>query len=223
MANLGELDILARYRDWQVFGTLTFAGVEPNLCASRKIVFAHLYRAAKLLRIPFPRLVWALRVERGEKGGRLHYHCLLGGADGKRVTLATCFVLNSLWERLPRAGMARHRLFDRKQAGAVAYVASCLANGDTVGADFYESMKFGSIGSDVTLSNSLGRSVGGRRVVVDIDAPYREGGKKRSRKCIRRSVREWAVYRRNDFDYAAVEARLYLTPARGHPEAVTPN
>lgn len=163
LTNLGELDAIARFRAWQYFGTLTFSGVEPSLCLSTKLAFAHFYRCARLLRVPFGLLVWALRVERGEIGGRLHYHCLIGG--GRRTpNKGLCFALNQLWDCMPRCGHARHRLFDQKQNGT-SYVSSCLANHNTAGADFYESQKFGDRGSDLTLSDSLLEAVGGRRVL----------------------------------------------------------
>lgn len=167
--NLGELDVVARYRDWQIFGTLTFSGASaPSATACRKHVFAHLYRCANILKIPFRRLCWVLRVEHGEKTDRIHYHFLLGGKI-KGITVGTCFALNALWEGLPRAGMSRHRVFDSKpfRENGVNYVVSCLANEGTAGANFYELSKFGLRGSDLTLSNSLCRAIGGRRVVVE--------------------------------------------------------
>jgi len=158
--NQGELDVIARYKGWQYFVSLTFAGAEPTITCSRKLVFAHLYRASRLLRVPFGRLVWCLRIERGERLGRLHYHALIGGSVIK-PTIGLCFTLNALWDALPRCGFARHRLYDGKQNG-VAYVTTCLAIPGSTGADFYESQKFGSRGSDVMLAGALLRVVGGK-------------------------------------------------------------
>lgn len=39
VANLGELDVISRFRGWQYFGTLTFAQPVPGLALSRKLVF----------------------------------------------------------------------------------------------------------------------------------------------------------------------------------------
>lgn len=157
LVNLGELEAIGRYQRWQFFVSLTFAGAEPTETCARKLVFAHLYRTARLLRVPFGRLVWVLRVERGERLGRLHYHALIGGGVIK-PTISHCFRLNALWDSLPRCGFARHRLYDGTQNG-LAYVASCLSIQGSSGADFYESQKFGHYGTDVTLSASLVRCV----------------------------------------------------------------
>lgn len=160
MENLGELDIIARYNAWRFFCTLTFRGVEPNENTARKLIFAHLYRSADVLRVPFRKLAWVLRVERGEQLGRLHYHALFGGAFP--ANLGAAFTLNALWESLNhRCGFARHRVYDLGQNGA-AYVASCLSSSGSLGADFYESCKFGSVGTDLTLSGCLCRAIGDR-------------------------------------------------------------
>lgn len=201
LGNLGELDAISRFRGWQYFGTLTFAQPVPGLAASRKLVFAHLYRAAKLLKSPFSRLVWVLRAEHGEKTGRLHYHFLLG-AGTLKPNLGLCFTLNNNWEKLPRCGIARHRIFDKSQNGA-EYVVACLSGEDTAGADFYESMKFGTQGSDVTLSNSLCRVIGGRRVNED-RLRHLECGKKRRQSQAIVPMRQWAFYQSGQFDWQSV-------------------
>lgn len=158
--NAGELDVIARYGAWQYFCSLTFGGAEPSQTCSRKLVFAHLYRVSRLLKVPFGRLVWTLRVERGERFGRLHYHALIGGGVVK-PTIGVCFQLNALWDSLPKCGFSRHRLYDGSQNG-LAYVTTCLGIPGSTGADFYESQKFGARGTDVTLSAALCRVVGDR-------------------------------------------------------------
>jgi hypothetical protein len=48
-------------------------------------------------------------------------------------------------------------------------VTKCLSGSafrDSLGGDFYEGSKFALRGAEVTLSNSLARSVGGRRIVA---------------------------------------------------------
>lgn len=191
MANLGELDIIARFSGWQYFSSQTFSGVEPNTRTGTKLFFAHLYRVAKLHATPFHRLVWAWRVEAGETFGRLHYHALIGGC-AKGPNLGLCFTMNHLWDELPLCGFARHRIYNRV-GNAVEYVASCLAFAGSAGADFYETMKFGIKGTDITLSNSLLLCVGGRRVDVGRDVSKSQCGKKRLMRTVR-SISDWACY-----------------------------
>jgi len=167
--NLGELDIVSRFDGWRIFASLTFAGTTtPTLPASRKLVFAHLYRSAKLFKVSWHRLCWVIRAEHGEKLGRMHYHFLLGG-EIKGVTVGHCFVLNHTWQKLhKKCGFARHRLFDTAQyrRNGIKYVVSCLANEGTIGANLYELSKFGSGDTTLTLANSLFRAIGGKRVDV---------------------------------------------------------
>lgn len=159
LVNIGELDVIARCHAWQFFGSLTFGAAEPSEVAARKLAFAHIYRSARLVRVPFRRLLWILRVERGERLGRLHYHCLIGGAGDKFINLGSCFRLNALWSALPGCGFSRHRLYDRKQSGA-EYVAACLGFEGSAGADFYETQKFGVFGADLMMARALLRYVG---------------------------------------------------------------
>jgi hypothetical protein len=77
------------------------------------------------------------------------------------------FRLNALWDTFPKRGFARNHLFDQRLNG-VEYVSKCLSGGalrDTLAGDFCESSKFALTASHVTLSNSLCRAIGGRRVV----------------------------------------------------------
>ncbi len=165
---LPESIILSRYRCWRVFGTGTWSSpVVPRPVQQRKLLFAFLYRTAKMAGIPFRRLVWVARHETGERFGREHYHWLIG-AEEWQPTLADMFRLNELWDDLPKCGFARNHLFDERLNG-VEYVTKCLsgsAPGDTLGGDFYEGSKFAHRGAEVTLSNSLARAVGGRRIVA---------------------------------------------------------
>jgi len=133
----------------------------------RKLLFAFLYETAKMAGIPFRRLVWATRHEFGEKTGREHYHWLIGAAEWT-PTLSDMFRLNALWDSLPKCGFSRNHAFDPRLCG-VEYVTKCLSGlalRDGLGGDFYEGSKFTFRGAEVTLSNSLARAVGGRRVVV---------------------------------------------------------
>jgi len=165
---LPESIILSRYRCWRVFGTGTWCSpVVPGPMQQRKLLFAFLYATAKMAGIPFRRLVWATRHESGEKFGREHYHWLIGAQEWT-PTLADMFRQNRLWDNQPKCGFSRNHQFDERLNG-VEYVTKCLSGSglrDTLGGDFYECSKFSQRGSEVTLSNSLARAVGGRRVVA---------------------------------------------------------
>lgn len=158
---------LSRYRDWRVFGTGTFSGRIPSETAQRKLVFAFLYEAAKIVEIPFGRLVWCTRRERGELGLRVHYHWLIGAVEWTPC-LAECFMLNKAWDDLPRCGFSRNHIFNPALNG-VEYITKCLSAPNAAqpvssGGDYYEGEKFSHGGAEVTLSNSLVRVVGGCRV-----------------------------------------------------------
>lgn len=164
---LPEAELLSRYRDWRCFSTLTWSGQTPSAVAQKKLLFSYLYETKYVTGIPFSRLVWCSRHELGEVGGREHYHLLLGSNDWI-PTLGQMFQLNQLWDSLPRCGFARHYIFDQSLNG-VGYVTKCLTSRSTKdrrAADSYESGKFGHAESQVTLSNSFGRLIGGRRVGV---------------------------------------------------------
>jgi len=165
---LPESEILVRYRDWQVFGTGTWSSpVVPRSGVQTKLVFAFLYRVADLSGIPFGRLVWATRHERGELTGREHYHWLIGSKDW-HPTISNMFQMNQIWDRMPKCGFSRNHIFNPELNG-VEYVTKCLSGsefGGSVGGDFYESRKFSFGSSEVMLSNSLVLVVGGSRVVA---------------------------------------------------------
>lgn len=165
---LPESEVIAKYRYWRVFGTGTWSSPEvPSDLVQRRLVFAFLYRVSDLSCLPYRRLVWALRHERGEKTGREHYHWLIGAQEWT-PTLTAMFQMNHLWDNLPKCGFSRNHLFNPALNG-VEYVTKCLSGSalvGSVGGDFYESSKFGSARSEVTLSNSLVRVVAGRRVSV---------------------------------------------------------
>lgn len=208
--NRAELEIISRFRDWDIFATLTFAGSVPSLPKSRTMVFAHLYRAARLLRTPWRRFTWAIRCEAGEVGGRLHYHALIGGAV-YRVRLAECFQLNHIWDAQPGCGFARHRLYDRARGG-VEYITTCLAVEGTSGRDFYETQKFGAQGTDVTLSRSLYRAIGGQGMFKDINVSHRTAGKRRLSHSRKEGPSGWACRSYGQFDYDEIDRHLGLLP-----------
>ena len=73
--------------------------------------YALIRQAAKKYRIPFSRLLWALREEAGEATGRLHFHFLLSGLDRRLFNRTTCFWLMDRWEQLG-GGMARVTMYE---------------------------------------------------------------------------------------------------------------
>jgi len=152
---------LARCRDWKVFATLTWKGASvPSPVTQRKMLFAHLYRVAKLQKIPFRRLLWAVRQEKGEKTGRQHYHVLIGWR-GPKATIGHCFTLNSNWTKLPKCGWARHFVYNPGQ-DAVGYITKGLSGcfgGNRLDESNYEAGKFGWDSSEVTLSEAFVRLV----------------------------------------------------------------
>lgn len=154
--------MLSRCRDWKVFATLTWSEVQPPTSAGqRKLLFGHLYRIARIARIPFCRLLWVVRQERGEKFNRPHYHALIGWR-GKPATIGLCFALNSSWAKQhPLCGYSRHYVYDCGQ-DAASYITKGLSGSgrDTASASNYEAGKFGWSENEVTVSGALMRLVG---------------------------------------------------------------
>lgn len=124
--------------NWQLFGSFTFKSERIperiRLCMWFKLIRG----VCKWHGINSHRLLWALRQEPGEIGGRTHFHALIGGLPPHAVTVPTCFAIMAAWERLG-GGMARCREFDRTRNGP-GYILECLQDR---GADAYESAKFG--------------------------------------------------------------------------------
>jgi len=124
--------------NWQLFGSFTFTSERIperiRLCMWFKLA----REVSKWHGVHFPRLLWALRQEAGEIGGRTHFHALIGGLPPHAVNERTCFSVMAAWERLG-GGMARCRVFDRTRNGP-GYILKCLQDS---GADAYESAKFG--------------------------------------------------------------------------------
>lgn len=163
---LAEAILLSRFRSWRIFGTGTWSSAQvPSTSRQIKTAFGFLYESAKIAQVPFRELVWVLRHERGEQFGRQHYHWLIGHSSWNPPK-SDCFRLNALWDSFPSAGFSRNYQFEPSLNG-IEYVTKCLSGlalGARVGQDFYESGKFGRNDTTVTLSNSFGRVVSGRRV-----------------------------------------------------------
>lgn len=155
----------ARQHRWSMFVTLTFAGVVP----APALGFALQRRwldtvAGRILHETPESLFWLSREELGERGGRMHYHVLIGELrDASRVNKHTCFALMHHWEqvqlkRLGTAGMARCRVFDPDMEGERYVLKGLDERGEWTlrGANTYELGKFsGEAGRTVRLARSL--------------------------------------------------------------------
>jgi len=105
--------VLSRIQ-WEIFGSLTFAGaLPPGPFVRSRALWSLLYHASEITGQPYGRLLTATREESGEHTGRLHLHFLLAGSrQANLMTLA--FRLESFWRNkygickvrpvLPRAG-----------------------------------------------------------------------------------------------------------------------
>jgi hypothetical protein len=127
--------------NWQLFGSFSFKSERIPERVRLAMWFSLAREVCKWHGVYFPRLLWALRQEPGEIGGRLHFHALIGGLPPHAVSVPTCFAVMAAWERLG-GGMARCREFDRTRNGP-GYITECLTTHGDCGADAYESAKFG--------------------------------------------------------------------------------
>ena len=152
MKECPELRVIAKLR-WQLFITLTFRKAELSDRVRASMLIAFVRQVENATRVPPRRLLWCCREELGEKGGRLHFHLLMGGLPAGRVHVGQCFRIMRIWEKRIRGGFARARLFDPMLDG-VGYVLKGLS-----GEDFYESGKF-SQKAQLMLSESCFRVVG---------------------------------------------------------------
>jgi hypothetical protein len=92
--------------------------------------------------------VFALRTEKGEFGGREHYHFLMSGLPDNAINNKLCMSIMKTWEKLG-GGMARVRIYESRLHGG-SYILKCL------GEDVYESDKF--VQLDVGRSLQLSKS-----------------------------------------------------------------
>lgn len=110
-------------------------------------------------------LVWVLREEQGEQGGRRHFHFLLSGTS-LPLTPAGCHILQRVWERVGGGrGFAKVKVYDRALSGA-AYVTKCLSWVGTADGASYELRKFARTEEPPILSKSLIRRLGR---LIDLD------------------------------------------------------
>ena len=150
-----ELHSLAKL-DWQLFVTLTFKQEKLPEHVRRSMFFAWLRSGADFFRVHFKKMVWVLRLEAGERTGRLHYHAVIAGLPPSAVQTATCFALMRTWKH-KGGGHARITVYNPSLDGldyltkGIEERASLLAA--RYAGDYYELTKFGG-SCDVTLSES---------------------------------------------------------------------
>ena len=142
---------LARIQ-WDFFATPTFAGKVPRTQIAYGLAFRWLQELAKVCGVPYKRLLIALRGEEGEKNGRFHFHCLVGGTATRNYHTLQ-HQAEWLWKIQSHGARVDVRQYDRSLAGA-DYVCKCL------GANAYELNKY-SFANTVTLSASVIRLIAG--------------------------------------------------------------
>ena len=140
---------LARVQ-WDFFATPSFKGKVPRANICYGLAFRWLQELAKKCDVPYKRLLIALRGEEGEKNGRFHFHCLIGGTATRNYHTLQ-HQAEWLWKIQCNGARVDVRQYDRSQAGA-EYVAKCL------GANAYELSKY-SFANTVTLSRSVYRLI----------------------------------------------------------------
>lgn len=134
----------------EFFATLTFAGNVPRTQIAYGLAFRWLQELAKVCGVPYKRLLIALRGEEGERNGRFHFHCLVGGTTTRNYH-ALQHQAEWLWKIQSGGARVDVRQYDRSLAGA-DYVYKCL------GANAYELNKY-SFANTVTLSASVFRLI----------------------------------------------------------------
>jgi hypothetical protein len=114
---------LARVQ-WDFFATLTFAGNVPRTQIAYGLAYRWLQELAKVCGVPYKRLLIALRGEEGEKHGRFHFHCLVGGTATRNYHTLQ-HQAEHLWKIQTGGARVEVRQYDRALAGA-EYVCKCL-------------------------------------------------------------------------------------------------
>ena len=148
---------------WQFFGSLTFTKEKMPERVRLSMFFALVRKAARDFKVPFKKLLWCLRQERGESTGRRHFHFLLAGLPAEAVSLRTCFSLKNAWEQL-RGGMARVTVFDPALNGG-SYLLKPDQPPAVDAGDAYESNKFGGGFCDLMIAQSVWRLATARRLL----------------------------------------------------------
>lgn len=163
---------------WQYFVGLSLGRESIPDTQIARMVFAYLRQAAEWHGVYFPKLVWCLRVELGERTARRHLHVLIGGAPAGKVTGRWLYASKEVWRGIHpvyRDGklvgaVSDCRLFDPTLEG-VDYVLKGLEQAYAMGANLYELNKFRCGPTDLTLSQSLNRVMVPRRSIGQTGPP----------------------------------------------------
>lgn len=160
---------LLRDVPWQLFLTLTWRSVKSD-GVRFKTLFAFLRTTSEWAGVHFHQLLWAVRQERGELGGRLHFHVLVGGIPKPKVNLSLVFALRGAW-RKHGGGMSVVTPY-YAGLGAVEYSfggeircteGTRLSARSSVAGTAYENQKFGTT-ADVMLAKSVSAMLRSRAV-----------------------------------------------------------
>ena len=159
--NTPELRVMGKI-EWQFFATLTFKIERLPERVRLSLFFALLREFCGEFDLKFRYLLWCLRQENGEVGGRRHFHFLLSGVREASVNLATCFWLMDKWEKLG-GGMARIHVFDsRLNAGSYILKRNGFRISPVDAGDAYESAKFASKACELMLADRVWKVAGWR-------------------------------------------------------------
>jgi hypothetical protein len=156
-----ELLVLSKI-DWQLFATLTFKSERLPERIRLSLFFALVREFCAEFDLKFRYLLWCLRQERGEVGGRRHFHFLVAGVRGALVNPTTCFWLMDKWEKLG-GGMARIHVFDSRLNAGSYILKRCGFSSNAVSlGDAYESAKFASKACELMLADRVWKVAGWR-------------------------------------------------------------
>lgn len=185
-----------RRQDWQLFVTLTFAdrqapGITFKGQVPRKVVaactpaFNWLRESARALAMHWMELLWALRLEPGELGGRLHYHTVIGGIPPHHTKAFVCGRLETIWRHQFGHGFAEVEWWDGRDAVGYLMGEEDFGDWNSFEAQGYELRKFGApdrliLGNafvekwrKLLHSDNSTKSVQGGLVSVDVTKPSR--------------------------------------------------
>jgi len=140
-----------RLRDffWDLFGTLTFAQDGWSTAHRKSNLFSWFRDIAEHSQIPFSRLLWIARFERGRRMLRGHYHVCIAGPPSIRRDLHICRAFEHFW-RSRTQGLALVQPYDSARDG-VGYLLKCQLSGPAI-----EGSQVGTDdGTAPMLSNSL--------------------------------------------------------------------
>lgn len=144
-----------------MFGTLTFNQQKVGLAAKLTPYFTFLRKCADAKGVHVKSLIWVLRVECGEKHGRIHYHMLLTGLPEREANKSTCGFFDAVWSQHLDLGMADIRLWDGRDAVSYVTKGNAATTEWASGANTYETLKFASVGRLVMPSHSFLAKWGG--------------------------------------------------------------